>query len=175
MYQTPDTNQNFMVYNDARALIGLAEVTLPNVQYMTSEVKGSGIFGAIDKSVAGQFQAMTATFNWRTITDDGGVAKLMEPGTHHIECIGSVQRTDPGQNGRYVSVQHKLILRCEPKNLTIGKHAVAENHDRQLEMEVVYLREQYDGCDVLEIDKYNSVFMVDGVDYAAGIRAALEM
>ena len=171
--QVADTNITFEVYNNARRMIGIAEVTLPNAQPMTAEVKGSGMSGTIDKPVLGQFQSMTLTINWRTITDEGGVQELMEPRSHHLEFWAATQRSAPDQGGRYVVKQHKIIVAAEPKNLTIGKLGVAENQDRSLEMEVSYLREFYDGNETLEIDKYNSVYRVNGQDMYADVRAAV--
>lgn len=168
--QTPDANVTYKVYNDGQTLLGVAQVDLPNLQTMTAEVKGAGIGGAIDKAVVGMFQSMTMTFNFRTVFD--GIAELLEAKQHHLECWAAVQVTDPGE-GRFLVKQHKITVRGEFKNLTPGKLATAETQDRTLEMEVVYFKEEYDGKETIEVDKYNLVFRVNGADQLADVRAAI--
>ncbi len=168
--QTPDANIIFEVYNTGQTLLGTAQVDLPNLQSMTAEVKGAGIAGAIDKSIVGMFQAMSMTFNFRTVYE--GIAELLEAKQHHLECWAAVQITDPGE-GRFLTKQHKIIVRGEFKNLTPGKLAAAETQDRTVEMEVVYFKEEFDGKERIEMDKYNLVYRVNGVDQLAEVRAAI--
>ena len=168
--QTPDANIIFEVYNTGQTLLGTAQVDLPNLQSMTAEVKGAGIAGAIDKSIVGMFQAMSMTFNFRTVYE--GTAELLEAKQHHLECWAAVQITDPGE-GRFLTKQHKIIVRGEFKNLTPGKLAAAETQDRTVEMEVVYFKEEFDGKERIEMDKYNLVYRVNGVDQLAEVRAAI--
>ncbi len=168
--QTPDANITFKVYNKGQSLLGTAQVDLPNLQAMTAEVKGAGIAGAIDKTIVGMFQAMSMTFNFRTVYE--GIAELLEARQHHLECWAAVQVTDPGEGG-FVVKQHKIIVRGEFKNLTPGKFATAETQDRTVEMEVVYFKEEFDGKERIEVDKYNLVFRVNGTDQLAAVREAI--
>lgn len=168
--QMPDTLINYEIYYEGTRFLGTADVELPNLNAMTTEVKGSGIFGVIDKTVLAQFQAMSVALTWRAIMEVQKV--LMAPRTHHLEAWGAVQHND-GDDARFAVRQHKVIMKTEPKNLTIGKFGVAEPENRKWESEVVYFREQIDGVDMIEIDKYNQVFRVGDTDYSAPIRAAL--
>lgn len=168
--QTPDANVTYRVYLEGNTLIGTTQIDLPGLQAMTAEVKGAGIAGTIDKTVIGMFQATTCTLNFRTVTRDA--IALLEAKQHHLECWAAVQLTDPGE-GRFIVHQHKIVLRGEFKNLTPGKLAIAETQDRTCEMEVVYLKEEYDGEELIEMDKYNEVFRVNGNDMLAEVRAAI--
>ena len=40
-------------------------------------------------------------------------------------------------------------------------------------MEVVYFKEEYDGKETVELDKYNEVFRVNGEDQIEQVRAAI--
>lgn len=170
--QTPDANVTYRVYNAGQFLIGTAQIDLPAINSMTAEVKGAGIAGAIDKSIIGMFQAMSMTFNFRTFTA-GGI-ELLYASQQHLECWAAVQETDPG-TGKFVVKQHKIVTRGEFKNLSPGKLSVAETQDRSIEMEVVYFKEDYGGVEHIEIDKYNHIYRVDGVDQLSAVRAAIGM
>lgn len=165
--QTPDVNTTYRVYLEGRDLIGTTQIDLPNLQSLTSETKGAGIAGAIDKSVVGMFSAMSATFNFRTVTREA--TYLLKAGQHHLECWANIQITDPG-TGQFLNVRHKLVFRGEFKNLTPGKLTVAATQDRTIEMEVVYFREEYDGIEQIEVDKYNHIYRVMGEDQLAEVR-----
>ena len=166
--QTPDANSTYRAYIDGQTFIGTVQIDLPELQSMTAEVKGAGIAGAIDKTVTGMFQAMSLTINFRTVTSDA--MQLLKSGQHHLEFWASVQHTDPGTH-KFVDVQHKIIVLGEFKNLTPGKLAVAETQDRTLEMEIVYFKEEFDGKELIEVDKYNHVYRVEGEDQLAQVKA----
>ena len=54
----PEKLINFRVYENGNDLIGIADVTLPKVDYMTETVKGAGIAGEIDSPVKGHYSSM---------------------------------------------------------------------------------------------------------------------
>ena len=169
--QTPDTGINYEVYDaDGGRFIGLAQVDLPTVSAMTSEVKGAGISGAIDVPVIGHTQAMSMTLNFRTPTEQG--YKLLKAKHHHLECWAAVQVTDP-DSVQFLVKQHKVIIRGPTKVLTPGKLASGETHDRTTEIEVVYYKEEYDGKERVEIDKYNMIYRIEGEDQLEEVRAAI--
>lgn len=159
------------MYNSGQELIGVAQVDFPSIQHMTTEVKGAGI-GVIDMPVIGMMQAMSMTLNFRTVTRDSFA--LLAAAFNHLECWGNIQVAEHG-SGRLLAVQHKVVVRGVFKNLTPGKMAVAETQDRSIEIEVVYFKELYGGREHLEIDKMNLIYVVDGVDQLAAVRANIGM
>ena len=168
----PDVLSQYKVYNFGQDLIGVAQVDLPAIQSMTTEVKGAGIGGTIDMPVVGMIQSMSTTFNFKTAVRNA--YPLMVASFNHLELWGSLQMLEVG-SGRLVAVQHKVILRGIFKNLTPGKFAVAETQDRSIELETIYYKELLAGVEHLEIDKYNMIYRVDGVDQLAAIRANIGM
>ncbi|MDQ7104209.1 phage major tail tube protein [Serratia sp. MF2] len=159
----------YNVYLDGVKLAGTASADLPTVSALTTEVTGAGIAGAVDIPVMGLFQAMAMTLNFRTVTRD--FKDLMNHQMHHIELWAAIQVTDP-DTGSYSVAQHKFITRAIPKNLTPGSFAVGSTQDRTLEYEVTYLKETYAGEELYEIDKYNMIYSVGGVDLMAAAREA---
>ena len=140
--QTPETNITYEVYHEGYRLIGHAEAELPQLQAMTAEVKGAGIAGTVDSPVLGHFQAMSMKLTWRVATPD--IARIVTAQAHHIELWASIQRME-NDSGKYVTQQHKIITRAIPKNMPLGKFAVAEVQGRETEFEVIYMKELVGG------------------------------
>jgi P2 family phage contractile tail tube protein len=168
--QTPDTNITYEAYLDGTRFIGTTEITLPNLQPMTAEVKGAGVSGAIDKPVRGMMQASSMSIAWRTV--EPGAVALMQAKQHHLEFWAAVQVTDPG-SGEFLVKQHKITVRGEFKGVTPGKFAVAEAQGRTMDLGVVYYKEEYDGEEQVEFDQYNQKYVVKGNDELAAVRQAV--
>ena len=49
----PEKLNDFRVYGDGNALLGIAEGNFPNIEFMTSEVKGAGIAGVLESPALG--------------------------------------------------------------------------------------------------------------------------
>ena len=85
---------------------------------------------------------------------------------------GAQQDYDAGL-GEYKDRRVAVFVKAVPKSLNIGKLAVAELTDTKTEFNVMYLKLEIDGKERIELDKYNYIFKVDGVDYLQGVRYAL--
>lgn len=59
--------------------------------------------------------------------------------------------------------------------MSLGKVSVGKATDSKKEFAVDYLKVEYDGEEVLEIDKLNMICKIKGVDYLADLRAAMGM
>jgi P2 family phage contractile tail tube protein len=165
-----ELNINYEVYLDGKRLLGIAQVTQPNLQSMTQEMKGAGIAGSVDTVVLGHFQDMTGTISFRTVTSD--VKKILVQQYHHLEFWAAVQTSDPA-TGKKIPKQHKIIWRAMPKANNIGTIAVGELQNRELEFSLTYLKELYDNDLVLELDKLNYIYKVGGEDLLSGVRSIL--
>ena len=55
----------------------------------------------------------------------------------------------------------------------MGKLDIGTSTGTANKFEVMYIKISVDGETLLEYDKYNFIYVVDGVDYAADIRDAL--
>ena len=75
--------------------------------------------------------------------------------------------------GEYVTKQLHIFCKAIPKNFTVGNLTVSDSSETESEFEVVYMKIELDGKERIEIDKYNYIYKVDGVDYLAGVRANL--
>ena len=117
---------NYAIYEDAEEYLGTTEVTLPDLEYMTEELSGAGIAGNIEEIIIGHLNAMSTTFNFRTVT--AAAVKLMEPRVHRIDLRVAQQRMNLRTSANEVSgVKH--IMKVKPKKTALGKVAAASTAD----------------------------------------------
>jgi hypothetical protein len=170
MNVVPEKNINFSVYLDGEDLLGVAEATIPNLEYMTETVKGAGIAGEFDSVVLGHFGSISLSLNWRNVTDSA--VKLLAPKAHNLDLYGAIQDYDAG-TGQYAVRQIHLYCKAVPKGFDMGKFSAGEAGDSASEFELHYLLVERDGTKRIELDKFNYIFVVDGIDYLAEVRKAL--
>lgn len=170
--RVPERLINYRVYNDNNVLLGIATVDLPEIQAMSDTVSGAGIAGEVDSPVLGHFQAMSATFNWRTI--EKAALELAKQQAHHLEIRGSQQRYDTA-SGKLLSFPARVVMRAIPKNFSLGSFEPGSTTDSSTEFEVVYLKIYVEDKEVVEIDKYNFISKFGDTDALETVRQDLGM
>jgi phage tail tube protein FII len=167
----PNHVANYSIFLAGRRLIGLADVTLPNLQNLTDELKGSGIFGAIDMPVQCHFQAYSVTLNWLTPVDDAVLATIQQGA--QLDAWAAHQMHDSGTN-RILHSGWRYIMGTAPKSFNLGKLEVGTKGEAVSEYELISLRVLRDDQIMAEIDKENAVCRWwNGqalIDYAGPIR-----
>ena len=166
----PEKGINFAVYYDGEDLLGAAEGELPNLEAMSETVKGAGVAGEFDSVTLGHFSSMKLSLTWRNTTE--AFIKLAHQKAHELYLYAAQQDYDAGL-GEYKERKIAVFVKAIPKTLNIGKLAVAAMTDTKTEFEVLYLKLEIDDKERIEVDKLNYIYKVDGVDYLAGVRAAL--
>lgn len=166
----PEKLTGFRVYKDGVNQLGVADVTLPNIQGMSENISGAGILGEIDSPVKGHFGPISLSLKWTAVNSD--LAALAAPGSHHLDLRGAVQHSDQA-TGETPVQPVKIVVLGRPKNINLGQLATGKAMGSEVEFEVTYIKVTINYLDKLEIDKVNHVFKVAGVDHMADIRAAL--
>ena len=167
----PEVLRNFRVYEDGvDDMIGLADVELPTFEAPTEDIKGPGLAGTIAAPVLGHYNSMESKLNWRTVLKKN--ISLAAPKAHHLDIRGDQQVYDP-KNGEYKTSAIKAVIIGAPKSTDLGKFETATTTGTANTLEVNYIKVTVDGKTMLEIDKYNYVCVIDGVDYLKGSREAL--
>lgn len=172
MKQIPEKLINYTVYRDGIEFLGTADVQLPSLEYMTETVKGAGIAGEVDSPTLGHFGAMSTSLNWRTVSSPA--VRLFAPKSHSLDFRGSLQQYDSG-TGTIKPVGVKVSVKTLPKKFDTGKMDVGATMDSSSEFEVTYYKLVIDNKTVVEIDKYNFICVIDGVDYLKEVRNQLGM
>ncbi len=166
----PEKGINFSVYLNGEDLLGVAEGTIPVLESMTSEVKGAGVAGVVESPVVGHFNSTNFSLTWRTVTKD--FLKLFDHATNDLELFSALQWYNAGI-GEYKKVQLYVYMKAITKTRTPGNLVVGDLMDTQMEFEVPYMKIELDGKEYIELDKYNYIYKVNGVDQLADVRTAL--
>ena len=178
MSNLPSTNlipavlTNARVYKDGIAQLGVATVEMPDLEYMTESMTGLGIAGELDMPVQGHFKSMIIKLKWNTTTKDAVV--LLKPEAHQLDIRGGIQNYDAG-TGKFVDESIKVLVRSAPKKVGVGKFEPGKKMDPETELEIVYLKISQGGTELVELDKFNFIFMFLGEDMLARVRDHLVM
>nr|DAI47322.1 MAG TPA: tail tube protein [Caudoviricetes sp.] len=166
----PEKLINFRVYQDGDDLLGISDVTLPKLDSITETVKGAGVAGEIDDPTIGHFGSMELELNWRSLVKSNIV--LAKPTGVHLDLRGACQGHDSAKNV-LKTMPVKIVVEGTPKSTDLGKLDMGATTDTKNTIEVTYIKITVDGETVLEIDKFNYICVIGGVDYMADIRDAL--
>lgn len=166
----PQAIHSFEVYEGATNFVGVAQATLPNVQFIVSQINGAGIQGNIDSVLPGLMEAMELGLNFRSSTD--AAAKLVAPDTHQVELRAAEQHWDTVNHVRK-TMELKYVITCVPKQLTAGNLQVGTTPDASGTYSVFHYEAYRDGKQLWAIDPLNYICTVNGVDYLAEVRKAV--
>lgn len=161
---------NYALYEDATEYMGTTEVTLPDLEFMTEEMNGAGIAGNVEEIITGHLNAMTTTFNFRTVSKSA--VKLTEPRVHKIDLRVAQQQMNMRTSANEISAV-KHIMKVKPKKLALGKVASASTADVSGEYAVSYYAMYINGKKVTEIDPLNFICYINGKDYLKDVKKAL--
>lgn len=150
----PNHVANYSIFLAGRRLIGLANVTLPNLQNLTDSLKGAGIFGEIDMPVQAHFQPMSVQLNWLTIVDDAVFATIQDGA--QLDAWAAHQMHDSATN-QIVHSGWRYVMGTAPKSFNLGKLEVGTKGEGVSEYELISLRCFRDDQIMLEVDKENAV------------------
>lgn len=166
----PEKLIGFAVYNDSQEMVGVADVSLPSLEFMSDTVSGAGIAGEFDSPVLGHVKAMELGLKFRTITDN--VIKLAAPKAHQLDLRGSIQVYDAG-SAKYKTIPIKVVVKAVPKKTDLGKLETGKAQDAGSTFSVTYLKITLSGTEKVEIDIFNYKCVIDGEDYLASVRTDL--
>jgi len=167
-----DKVQNSRVYLEGNVLLGVADVELPKVEFLSEKMNSLGIMGEVDVPTLSHVKEMKLKLKFSTVTKD--FAKLLEPKAKLVTVYASIQQYDP-TDGNFKSVG--LVASCKvlPTSLNPGKVEIGKPQDSELEFTVVYYKLEVDGKVIYEVDPLNFICIINGKDYAADIRRNLGM
>ena len=170
MAKQPEAYIDFEVYEDSKNFIGISQATLPNITFLTQQITGAGISGNVEAVLTGMVDAMSLTLNFRNATD--AAVSLMSPKRHNIDLRVAEQFWDTNKIAKTVSAD-KSVMVVIPKNTQPGNVAPAAAADASGEYSVYYYAGYRDGKKLWEIDPWNYICNIGGVDYMADVRKAL--
>ena len=159
----PEKINDFNTYLDGNKMIGVAaSVTLPEVKMKTSTVSGAGINGEIDSPTIGQFESMEQEIDFNVLYSSA-MDMLSPLSVVNLTLRAAQQVYD--KTGGYAFKGLRVVEMGRVKTFNPGKVEKGEG----MEAKVTYLLVENDGSPLLEVDKLNGVYKVNGVDMLAGI------
>lgn len=164
----PEKVVNYNVYDDTEKIVGVAsEVTLPSLEAMSETISGAGILGEYESPTPGHFSSITIEIPFRTLMDKS--FNLLKNKGRSIVLRAAQQSYDTAQ-GKISQRGLKITVRGIPKSLELGKLAVGAPTESKNVMEILYIKIEENGRILLELDKLNFVYVVDGEDMLADVR-----
>ncbi len=166
----PERLVNYMLYEDGGKLLGSVDVTLPSFEAMSETISGAGIAGEYDSPTPGHFGSQQLGINFREPT--AMIRRLYTPGKKQLIIKAANQSYDTGA-GQKNHRQLYISVACEFKSGETGTVAPNAEAGSNVSMEVSYILIKDDGDEILEFDKFNYIYKVNGKDYLADIKKIL--
>ena len=164
----PEKINDFNAYLDGNKMIGTAaSVTLPETNMKTSTVSGAGVGGELDSPTIGQFESMEQEIQFNTLYSSA-VDMLSPLSEVNLTFRGAQQVYD--KTGGYIFKGLRIVEKGRVKKFNPGKLEKGEAMEAAATLELSYLMVEIDGKQVLEVDKLNGVYKVNGKDMLAEIK-----
>ena len=166
----PLSNINFEVFISSNRLIGLAEVSLPDFEFMNAEISGAGVAGKFNAPIIGFVDSAEMELTWRTIVQD--LKYFTKPEAIDLTLYGAMQNYDHSK-GKLGVEKVKITTRAFNKKLSPGSLKAAEQTETKTTLELLTCKIEVGGKVILDFDKINYKYIVDGTDYLQSTRSAL--
>lgn len=169
MNAIPEKIVAYNLYDEGEKMVGITgEVELPEFESMTSTVGGAGIMGEVESPNPGHFSSQKLTIPFRTISKTA--AKLFEPRGQTITLRADQSSYDVA-DGKIGHQGLKIVVRGVPTGFKPGKASAGNPTDSEITLELYYIKIELDGFTLIELDKYNSIYVVNGNDWLEEVRA----
>lgn len=166
----PEVINNYKAYdNDSKQIVGIGdEMPIPDFESITATVNGAGITGEFEDPVIGQFKSTEMEIPFRTLIKDM-FSMMRTDKALNLTIRGAQQELDT-ESGETVMTPVRIVVRGKFKSFTGGSMKVANGTSSKVKMELWYILIEVNGTTSLELDKFNQVFVVDGVDQLAKLK-----
>lgn len=169
-FSIPEVVGGFHVYNEDNMLIGISdEVTLPEFTAQTDNMAGPGILGEVETAAFGHFGSMEMEIPFRQINPT--MFNLVSTGPSvNVTLRGGMQQRD-SQTGNIDWWPVRIVVRGENKSLALGKFKQAAGTASSIKLEITYIKIEVNDVIEIELDKFNFIYTVHGVDVLEKLRS----
>ena len=167
----PEAIHSYNVYNGTNRIIGTTgAVELPSFQYITNTMSLAGMPGEYDAPVIGHVASQKIKIPFTMIDKDAYFA--MVAGEEDIILRASIQ-TREIETSKADSVNMVVTLRGITTEYELGSLEKAKLMNSSITKEMTYIKIIIGNEVCLEYDKFNNIYIVDGKDMFAKVRANL--
>lgn len=164
----PTKVNKYNVYNEGDRLLGMGdELPLPDFESSSETVSGAGILGEVDDPTVGYFGNQEVEIPFRVL-DQEAVDMLDMTRAIKLTIRGAQQTTNA--EGDIDFRQIRVVVRGRAAKFSPGKLKAGSTMDTKITLTLLYILIELDGKSVLELDKLNEVYKVNGVDVLAKIK-----
>ncbi len=169
-YKIPTVLNNFNTYGAGHKYIGVSsETTLPSFEYMTETIEGAGISGEIEEAVEGSFGSMETETSFQNI---GRELFDFITQTGMVTYRGSMQVLNTAtQTNDYESIV--VTTKGKVKSFELGSLKKGGKGEPKVVREITYCKVTIGGVSVLELDKFNMIWKLNGVDRLQKVRSQI--
>ena len=166
----PEKINEYNAYLDGTKMIGVAAShTLPEVNMQTSTMSGMGVNGEIDSPTLGQFESMEQEIQFNTLYSSA-VNALNPLNAVNLTFRAAQQVMDKSTGGGYAFKSLRIVEMGRVKKVKLGKIEKNNSMEAAVTLELTYILVEVDGEVIMEIDKLNQVYNINGVDMLADVR-----
>ncbi len=166
----PDKLINFAAWGDEEDLLGIADITLPNLTLLKETLKGAGLLGEFETGVPGHYGSLKTQFTWRQATKQA--SRLAHPDGMLLTLRAATQGIDSGSY-KLAKIPIVIVTRPFASDMQLGKFDPATAMGTTTEVENLYFKYSYNNEVIHEIDKLNGKAIINGVDVMSEINAIL--
>lgn len=164
----PTVVKQFKVYQDTDFLIGNSDITLPKLTFEKDTLKGAGIAGSLNLPVPGNVSPMECSMNFHTNTKQSLGLFVGKAG--QIRCLSSLEVYDTSM-GEYDEYPEEIIMTVLSSEYDNNKREPSVKGVVAVRLDVTYLALYFNGALYWQIDPFNDVCIVNGVDLNSKTRA----
>ncbi len=159
----PEVINMFNVYRDGEKQIGITnEMDLAEIAHKVATIEGAGIPGSYEVPVVGNFDSIKQTIPFRML--DPGMVDFTNPmEVQDLTLRGSMQVTDKS-TGVSDYTGCRVVLRGRAVSFNPGQLRQAQAMNASVTIECMYFLFEVNDQALFEIDKWNGVYKVNGVD-----------
>lgn len=169
----PEKLNDFRVYEPGNPdYKGISDLQLPSLDPLTESINGAGILGEYESPAFGHLQSLKLTINWRVITKE--LISFLRPEALELDCRLANQQYNSNA-GKHDFIPNRVYVRGVPTRNDLGRAAKGSPYEGSTEIEILHLKVESDGIIIIEVDKINYIYKVNGIDYTRKLREALGM
>lgn len=159
--------KGFQVYKDGTRLIGVAEIKLPTLKFMSEKIGGADVLGEVELPLIGITESLECEVKFNSVVSS--LLSLVDITGSMIEYRGSIVARD-STTGALSEKSVRIVTQSPVKEIDLGSLATNKLMDSSSKLELIYLKIEIDGAAALEIDKFNSIFTILGKDLLSDYR-----
>lgn len=148
---------NFAVYEDGKNFLGLAKISLPDLNYKKLTINGAGIPGDVDIPVIGHTDAMSMTIDF--VDHQRSQEKLAEMRVHVLDLRVAKENFNLTA-GKLGVDSHKYVVKVIPTTKSGGEVSPASAQTTSNTYTCLYLAEYING----ELVKKHDPFGYEHID-----------